>query len=121
MMTTYTTTAPISTSNTIMVTNEVQNSETQSAETTVTTKKFFDKEYATQYRKEVAYLRDHGFYPCFIKTSSAGVTTYKFKRSSKLFATIAAFYDNLEKDQAFIKTQEFITHSPAVDPVVNIE
>ena len=98
-----------STTTPVMVTNEVQNAETQ---TTGTTKKFFDKEYATQYRKEVAYLREQGFYPCFIKTSSAGVTTYKFKRSSKLFATIAAFYDNLEKGQEYDKVQDLISKVP---------
>lgn len=54
--------------------------------------KKFDKEYSTQYTPEKEYLEKHGIRPSFIKIINE-VTTYKYTKTSKLFETLALFYE----------------------------
>ena len=54
--------------------------------------KKIDKEYGTQERQEVFYLIDNGVPFVFAKTDENGVTTWKFKKSKKLFKLLSAFY-----------------------------
>lgn len=51
----------------------------------------FDKEYATQYLQETAFLRDKGIKQTFVKTVN-GLTTYKYKKTKELFSALAEFY-----------------------------
>lgn len=62
--------------------------------------KAFDMEYATQFRKEMVYLREHGFEYTFFKLNSYGVPVYKYTKTPELFRAIANFYEqqNLEKE-----------------------
>ena len=53
--------------------------------------KKFDKEYSTQYTPEKEYLLSKGIKPSFVKVVS-GVTTYKYTKTSKLFAALMSFY-----------------------------
>lgn len=53
--------------------------------------KKFDKEYSTQYTPEMIFLKDNGFLPTFVKVV-CGVTTYKYRKTSELFAALAIFY-----------------------------
>lgn len=46
--------------------------------------KKFDKEYSTQYTKEMKYLRSKGINYSFVKNIQ-GVTTYKYKKTPGLF------------------------------------
>lgn len=57
--------------------------------------KKYDKEYSCQWPVEQMYLSDNGIKYTFVKNVS-GVTTYKYKKSKKLFSTLAKFYGNLE-------------------------
>ena len=53
--------------------------------------KKFDKEYSTQYTKEMKYLRSKGINYSFVKNIQ-GVTTYKYKKTPGLFLTLVFFY-----------------------------
>lgn len=53
--------------------------------------KKFDKEYSTQYTKEMKYLRSKGINYSFVKNIQ-GVTTYKYKKTPVLFLTLVSFY-----------------------------
>jgi hypothetical protein len=51
----------------------------------------FDKEYKTQYPKEMKYLKTVGIMYKFVKEEN-GITTYKYKKSQELFLALAYFY-----------------------------
>lgn len=53
--------------------------------------KKFDKEYSTQYNPEMFYLLNNGIKPSYVKNIN-GVTTYKYKKTSKLFEVLMSFY-----------------------------
>jgi hypothetical protein len=53
--------------------------------------KKFDKEYKTQYTKEVQYLKSVGINYVFVKNEN-DVDTYKYKKTSELFNALAIFY-----------------------------
>ena len=56
-----------------------------------------DKEYATQWLEEVEWLKEHGVRYTIVKTDENNVTTYKYKKTSKLFESLAYFYVEKEK------------------------
>ena len=56
----------------------------------------WDKEYASQWIPECAYLREHGIRYTFVKQIE-GITTYKYKKTAELFETLAEFYRKIEK------------------------
>ena len=58
--------------------------------------KKIDKEYGTQERQEVFYLIDNGVPFVFAKTDENGVTTWKFKKTKKLFNLLAHYHLNGE-------------------------
>lgn len=51
----------------------------------------FDKEYSTQYTKEMKFLLENGIRYTFVKDIN-GITTYKYKKTSKLFELLSKFY-----------------------------
>ena len=51
----------------------------------------FDKEYMTQYLKEVDFLKSIGIFPIFVKTNY-GVEDYKYTKSQELFKALTKFY-----------------------------
>ena len=53
----------------------------------------FDKEYATQYLQETAFLKDKGIKYTFVKTVN-GLTTYKYKKTKELFDALSEFYSD---------------------------
>lgn len=53
--------------------------------------KKFDIEYSTQYTPEKEYLMNNGIRPSFVKVIE-GVTTFKYKKTAKLFALLEQFY-----------------------------
>lgn len=59
--------------------------------------KSWDKEYSTQFLKEVDFLADNGIRYVFVKTFNE-VRTYKYAKNEKLFSTLARFYlENKDK------------------------
>lgn len=53
--------------------------------------KKFDKEYSTQFVKEMKYLQDAGIQYSFVKEID-GVTTYKYTKTPELFSALVSFY-----------------------------
>ena len=51
----------------------------------------FDKEYSTQYVKEMKYLLRKGIKYTFVKNVN-GVTTYKYNKTPPLFKALEVFY-----------------------------
>ena len=87
------------------------------------TNRRYDFEYSTQYRKEYFYLLDRGFKPVFIKRSEDGVNTYKYKRTSKLFAAISSFYEQEENEKQFealSKLTEAINNNNETEGILTI-
>lgn len=60
----------------------------------VITIKKFDKEYQTNWVTEQIYLSDCGIRYEFVKNIN-GVTTYKYKKTAKLFKCLTCFYEKL--------------------------
>ena len=60
----------------------------------------FDREYATTYKSEVRWLAQHGIRYTFVKEINT-LTTYKYKKNSKLYQCLADFYKSLE-DKAML-------------------
>ena len=53
----------------------------------------FDKEYATQYLQETAFLKNKGIKYTFVKAVN-GLTTYKYKKTKELFDALSEFYSD---------------------------
>lgn len=53
-----------------------------------------DKEYSCLSSSEQLYLSDCGIRYNFVKVID-GVTTYKYKKSKKLFNALSKFYENI--------------------------
>lgn len=51
----------------------------------------FDKEYSTQYKKEVEYLESKGILYTFVKNVN-NISTYKYQKTSELFSALMSFY-----------------------------
>lgn len=56
----------------------------------------FDKEYRTQYKGEVEFLRSSGIRYTFVKDVE-GISTYKYSKTSELFYALAVFYERLDR------------------------
>lgn len=52
----------------------------------------FDKEYSTQYWKEVKFLEENGVKYTFVKTLENGISVFKYKKDSELFRLLSLFY-----------------------------
>lgn len=55
-------------------------------------KSMFDKEYSTQWKTEVEYLKSIGIKYNFVKKVN-GINTYKYTKTSELFKALVSFYD----------------------------
>ena len=59
-------------------------------------KKLFDSEYSTHWRDEVDFLKGNGINYTFVKRRN-NISTYKYKKTSELFNSLAYFYAQKEK------------------------
>ncbi len=55
-------------------------------------KKSFDKEYSTEYFKELDFLTSKGIMCSFVKTNLNGVRVYKYTKTKELFEALVEFY-----------------------------
>lgn len=60
--------------------------------------KKFDKEYSTQFVREMKYLQSKGINYSFVKDIQ-GVTTYKYTKTPELFRTLVSFYMEMESEK----------------------
>jgi hypothetical protein len=55
--------------------------------------KIFDKEYKTQYMKEVDFLTCKGIRYTFVNRGNDDIRTYKYAKTKELFSALAEFYN----------------------------
>ena len=69
-------------------------------------KYIFDKEYATQWRREVQFLEDKGIaYTYAKKHPKYPIIRYKYTKTPELFLALAEFYNQVRNEQ-FYKNAE---------------
>ena len=80
-------------------------------------RKRFDREYATEWRKERDWLEERGIRPTFVKRVRDGVERYKYRKTADLFENLAVFYGIQEAGREWIETQRAIAeHGVPVAP-----
>lgn len=59
-------------------------------------KNVWDKEYATQFKEEMLYLKEYGIpYSWVTKDEETGLSIWKYKKTVELFSALARFYENV--------------------------
>lgn len=70
-------------------------------------KQIFDKEYSTQWRREVLFLEDKGIAYTYAKRHyKYPITRYKYAKTPELFLALAEFYNQVRNEQFFKKVEE---------------
>ena len=65
-------------------------------------KTVFDKEYSTQWRREVKFLEDKGInYTYGKKHYKYPIIRYKYTKTPELFLALAEFYNQVRNEQTF--------------------
>jgi len=65
----------------------------------------FDKEYSTQWRREVKFLEDKGINYTFAKKHyKYPIIRYKYTKTPELFLALAEFYHQVRAEQFFKKS-----------------
>lgn len=75
----------------------------------------FDREYGSDWLKEVAWLREHGVNPVFEKTNQFGVKRYKYTKTPELFAALAIFYKQIQDERQWKRINEMLQTMETVD------
>ena len=52
----------------------------------------FDKEYSTQYKEEMLFLRDKGIKYTWVYINEDGISVWKYKKEKKLWAALSEMY-----------------------------
>lgn len=70
-------------------------------------KTVFDKEYSTQWRREVQFLEDKGIaYTYAKKHHKYPIIRYKYTKTPELFLALTEFYNQVRNEQTFKKIEE---------------
>lgn len=52
----------------------------------------FDKEYSTQYKEEMIFLRDKGIKYTWVYINEDGISVWKYKKEKKLWDALSEMY-----------------------------
>lgn len=78
------------------------NNKTPGRNVTSIPKVAFDMEYATQFKREMYFLREAGINPVFIKkVGEYNIPTYKYTKTPELFAELAKFYAGVAAERSY--------------------
>ena len=83
----------------------------------------FDKEYSTQWRREVQFLEDKGIaYTYAKKHYKYPIIRYKYTKTPELFLALAEFYNQVRNEQFFKKSSavEETVKLPVEEGCINI-
>lgn len=70
-------------------------------------KTVFDKEYSTQWRREVKFLEDKGInYTYAKKHSKYPIIRYKYTKTPELFLALTEFYNQVRNEKIFKEIEE---------------
>lgn len=89
----------------------------------VVPKYVFDKEYSTQWRREVQFLEDKGIaYTYAKKHYKYPIIRYKYTKTPELFLALAEFYNQV-RNESFFKKSEAMSKSilPIEEGCINIK
>lgn len=70
------------------------------------TKHAFDREYMTDWLREVRYLADKGIQHEYIRETNYGVSQYKYKKTPELFLALAEFYKGVIEEKNVLAPME---------------
>ena len=80
---------------------------TKPEETMQIPKYVFDKEYSTQWRREVQFLEEKGINYTFGKRHHKyPIIRYKYTKTPELFLALAEFYNQVRNEKYFKKAEE---------------
>ena len=69
-------------------------------------KTVFDKEYSTQWRREVQFLEEKGIAYVYAKKNARyPIIKYKYTKTPELFLALAEFYNQVRNEAFFKKTE----------------
>ena len=77
-------------------------------------RKRFDREYATEWRKERDWLKERGIEPSFVKMVRDGVERYKYRKTAELFENLAVFYQLEENARKYAEIERAIESGDTV-------
>lgn len=76
----------------------------------------YDSEYATQFRREVDYLKDRGIdYVYKKRIGEYRIPTYKYKKTPELFRAVADFYEQRRLEKTFEAFDAVLEAAAAVE------
>ena len=82
-------------------------------------KNVFDKEYSTQWKREVRFLEDKGINYTYAKRHfKYPVTKYKYTKTPELFLALAEFYNQVRNENFFKDVEAMTTESGSCDSSV---
>ena len=79
----------------------------------------FDREYGTDWLKEVAFLRSRGIMPVFKKVNAYGVERYKYTKTPELFASLAIFYKQIQDERQWQRLNEMLQSVETIEVTPN--
>lgn len=74
--------------------------------------KAFDREYMTEWYREVRYLKEHGIMPTYLKlTPTYHIRQYKYEKTPELFEVLVKFYTQVRHEKEFNQANKAIADS----------
>lgn len=79
-------------------------------------KKAYDKEYSTQFRREMEYLQERGFTPTYVRRGGEyHIPTYKYTKTAQLFHAVADFYEQYNNEKVFSMLESALRTAAEID------
>lgn len=76
-------------------------------EKVIVPKTAFDKEYSTQWQREVKFLEDKGINFTYAKKHyKYPIITYKYSKTPELFLALAEYYNQIRNERVFRKIEQ---------------
>ena len=86
----------------------------EAAQSAMTRKRLYDREYATEWRKERDWLAERGFLPIYVKRQANGVDRYKYRKSAALFENLVVFYQMEEAAREWRRIEHKMAEARAI-------
>lgn len=74
-------------------------------------KQAFDREYMTDWLREVKYLSDNGIRWDYVKKTNYGISRYKYKKTPQLFKLLAEFYEKVSAEKATLAPMDEVVRA----------
>lgn len=74
-------------------------------------KQAFDREYMTDWLREVKYLTEKGFRWAYVKKTNYGISQYKYQKTPELFKALAEFYEKVSAEKATLASMDEVVQT----------